>query len=71
MSAFPNLLSDSFDSALYGIIICTFYHVASGLEVGRMSCKRHVAYVGGFTNARSTYISENAWKKSDKNERAI
>jgi len=49
-SAFPNLLSDSFDSALYGIIICTFYHVVAGLEAGRMSWERHVANMGGFTN---------------------
>ena len=44
-------MSDSFDSALNGIIICTFYHVVSELEAGRMSWERHVAYMGGFTNA--------------------
>ena len=49
--AFPNLLSDSFGSALNGIIIHTFYHVVSGLGAGRMSWERHVAYMGGFTNA--------------------
>ena len=70
-SAFPNFLSDSFDSELNGIIICTFYHMVLGLEAGRMSWERHVTYIGGFTNAWSTYVSEIAWKKSDMNGRAI
>ena len=71
LSAFPNLLSYSFDSALNRIITCTFYHVVLGLEAGRMSWERHIAYIGGLKNAWSTYVSEITWKKSDMNERAI
>jgi hypothetical protein len=45
--------------------------VVLGLEAGRMSWERYVAYMGGFTNAGSTYVNEIAWKKSNMNGRAV